>query len=220
MDFVINLPNMPNKNRHLITMTEGLTKWVEAKPVKEANASTAMKFLANEIVHQFGVPTTVITDNGTHFKGAFQEYCEKMGIQHRLGTAYHPQTTGQDERTNGLLLGRICKWRLDEYRRWDDDMPASVLACNTRKISTTRFSAMESLMGYTAGTASGLKHLGMSKKTLEEKMAIVEGGVSGKTTGLRLRILESLRDEVLRIKSLKGHEMKMHYDKKVKAREF
>ena len=169
MDFVINLPSTPRKNRHLITMTEGLTKWVEAKSVKEVNAVTAMKFLADEIVHRFGVPTTVITDNGSHFRGEFHEYCEKMGIQHRYGTAYHPQTTGQDERTNGLLLGRIRKWRLEEYNKWDVDIPASILACNTRKISTTGFSAMESLMGFTAGTASGLKLLGTSKRDLKER---------------------------------------------------
>ena len=151
-----------------------------------------MKFLANEVVHRFGMPTTVITDNGSHFKGEFHDYCMKMGIQHRFGTAYHPQTTGQDERTNGLLLGRIHKWRLEEYNKWDEDMPASVLACNTRKILTTGFSAMESLMGYTAGTAAGLKHLGMTKKELNECMALVIGGVPEKLVGMRLRVLESL----------------------------
>src|SRR5215218_4047528 len=201
-------------------MTEGLTKWVEAKPVKEANAVTAMKFLADEIVHRFGVPQVVITDNGSHFRGEFHEFCVKMGIQHRYGTAYHPQTTGQDERTNGLLLGRIRKWRLEEYNKWDEDMPASVLACNTRKISTTGFSAMESLMGYTAGTASGLKLLGMSKKELKERMSLVVGGVPGKLTEMRLRVLESLRDESIRVKNLSSQKMKNRYDKKVKARSF
>ena len=82
LDFVVNLPSTPRKNQHLITMTEGLTKWVEAKAVKEANSMTMMKFLANEIVHRFGMPTTVITDNGSHFRSEFHEYCMKMGIQH------------------------------------------------------------------------------------------------------------------------------------------
>ena len=208
MDYVINLPSTPRKNRHLITMMEGLTKWVEAKAVKEATVMTAMKFLANEVVHQFGVPTMIIMDNGSHFKGEFHEYCEKMGIQHRFATAYHPQTTGQDERTNGLLLGRICKWRLEEYNKWDEDMPASVLACNTRKISTTGFSAMESLMGYRAGTALGLKLLGMTKKELKEKVALVVGGVPDQVTGMRLHVMESLQDEALRIKSLESRKMK------------
>src|SRR5215218_6017577 len=197
-------------------MTEGLTKWVEAKPVKEANAVTAMKFLADEIVHRFGVPQVVITDNGSHFRGEFHEFCVKMGIQHRYGTAYHPQTTGQDERTNGLLLGRIRKWRLEEYNKWDEDMPASVLACNTRKILTTGFSAMESLMGYTAGMASGLKMMKMSRKELDKRMKLVIGGVPDKIIGMHLCVLESLRDESIRVKTLTSQKMKEHYDKKVR----
>ena len=45
LDFVVNLPSTASKKRHLIMMTEGLTKWIEAKPVKEVNAKTAANFL-------------------------------------------------------------------------------------------------------------------------------------------------------------------------------
>lgn len=220
LDFVVNLPSTASRMKHLITMTEGLTKWIEAKPVREANAATSAKFLMDDIIHRFGVPQVVITDNGSHFRGAFHELCTKMGIEHRFATAYHPQTTGQDERTNGLLLGRIRKWRLDEYNKWDIDMPASVLACNTRKISTTGFSAMESLMGFTAGTASGLKLLKMSKKELNKKMKLVVNGISDKVIGMRLRVLESLRDESIRVKEITSKKMKERYDKRVHERPF
>jgi hypothetical protein len=37
---------------------------------------------------------------------------------------------------------------------------------------------------------------------------------------MRLRVLESLRDEVIRIKNLKSQEMKARYDKKVHERNF
>ena len=120
-----------------------------------------------------------------------------MGIKHWLMTAYHPQMTGQDEHTNGLLLGRIRKWRLDKYNKWDVNMPASVLACNTRKISTMGFSMMESLMGFTAGMALGLKLLKMSKKELNEKMKMVVGGIPDKVIEMQLRVLESLCDELI-----------------------
>lgn len=145
-------------------MTEGLTKWIEAKPTREATAKVAVKFLMEEVLCRFGVPMVIVTDNGSHFKGDFHEFCQKMGIWHKFGTAYHPQTTGQDERTNGLLLNRLRKWRQDDYNHWDEDLSASIFACNTRKVSTTGFSAMESLMGYTAGTSTGLKIMKMSKK--------------------------------------------------------
>ena len=109
MDYIINLPLTSKRNRHLITMTEGLTKWIEARPMKEATAQASMRFLET-IICRYGAPMIIITDNGSHFKGKFDELCAGMGIQHRVGTPYHPQTTGQDKRTNGLLLGHICKW--------------------------------------------------------------------------------------------------------------
>jgi hypothetical protein len=220
LDFVIKLPTTARGNKHLITMTEGLTKWIEAKPVREATATTASKFLMENIVFRFGVPTIVITDNGSHFRGTFHETCEKMGIEHRFATAYHPQTVGQDERTNGLLLGRIRKWRIKKYNKWDEDIPASILACNTRKISTTGFSAMEKLMGYTAGTAVGLKLMRSSKKEIRRRMTEVSTENSGETVEARLRMLETLRDEAVRMRDDKSRLLKERYDKKVRSREF
>src|SRR4051794_33395058 len=105
-------------------------------------------------------------DNGLHFMGEFHELCVRLGVQHRFGMPYHPQTTGQDERSNGLLLNRIRKWHLEDYKHWDDDLPSSLFACNTRKVLMTSFSAMESLMGFTTGTTSKLRLMPLSKKEL------------------------------------------------------
>jgi hypothetical protein len=112
-------------------------------------------------------------------------------------------------------LGRIRKWRLKEYNKWDVDLPSSILACNTRQISTTGFSAMESLMGFTAGTMAGRKLLKMTKKELKEKMALVTEGVTTQAIGMRLRVLESLREESIRFKDVTSRKMKERYDKKV-----
>lgn len=220
LDFIVNLPGTPRKNRHIITMTEGLTKWCEAKAMKDATAANAAKFLFHDVVHRFGVPHTVITDNGSHFKGEFHALCVKLGINHRFATAYHPQTAGQDERTNGLLLGRIRKWRLAEYNKWDEDLPASVFACNTRPISSTSFSAMQSLMGYTAGTASERKIMRLTKNELRKRIALVCGGIDQDIVTSRVRLLESLRDEAVRIKDIKATKMKARYDKRVRAQKF
>src|SRR4051812_41062194 len=97
-------------------MMEGLTKWIEAKAVKESSVKIAAKFLMDNIILQYGVPTIVITDNGLHFMGEFHELCVWLGIQHRFGMPYHLQTTGQDERSNGLLLNHIRKWHLEDYK--------------------------------------------------------------------------------------------------------
>ena len=84
----------------------------------------------------------------------------------------------------------------------------------------TGFNMIESLIGYTTGTASGLKYLGISKKILNEKIAFIIKGIPGDITRLYLRIIESLCDKVLQVKKMKNREIKACYDKKVKAHEF
>jgi transposase InsO family protein len=46
-----------------------------------------------------------LTDYGTQFKGAkFVRCCVGFGIQHQSSSIAHPQTNGQVERANGLIL--------------------------------------------------------------------------------------------------------------------
>jgi transposase InsO family protein len=45
------------------------------------------------IFPRFGTPRILISDGGTHFTGKnFKKCLSKLGIEHRVSTAYHPQT--------------------------------------------------------------------------------------------------------------------------------
>jgi transposase InsO family protein len=77
---------------------------MEATPKVNITQEAAVKFLKS-IIYRFGVPKRVLIDNGTQFKGArFLRCCIDFGIHHQLSSVAHPQTNGQVERTNGLLL--------------------------------------------------------------------------------------------------------------------
>src|SRR5436305_12174442 len=121
---------------------------------------------------------------------------------------------------NGLLLGQIRKWCLEEYNKWDMDLPASVFACNTRPNSSTSFSAMQSLMGYTAGTASERKILQVKQSELRHRLTLVLGGPSKNFKKERVCMLESLWDEAVRVKDVKADKMKIRYDRHVKTQKF
>jgi IS30 family transposase len=58
-----------------------------------------------DIIYRFGVPNSIITDNGSQFTGRkFLEFCDKFHIRVDWAVMAHPQTNGQVEHTNGLIL--------------------------------------------------------------------------------------------------------------------
>jgi hypothetical protein len=56
----------------LLVAVDKFSKWIEAVPVMNQEATTAVKFFES-IVYRYGVPNSIITDNGTNFtSGEFQ----------------------------------------------------------------------------------------------------------------------------------------------------
>src|SRR4051794_34579226 len=56
----------PGGHVYLLVAVERFTKWVEAKPVTSADSSSSVDFVW-DIVFRFGVPNSIVTDNGTNF---------------------------------------------------------------------------------------------------------------------------------------------------------
>ena len=48
---------------------------------------------------RYGLPKTIVTDNGTQFTSSvFESFCRNNGISHKCSTLYHPSTNGEAER--------------------------------------------------------------------------------------------------------------------------
>ena len=89
---------------HLFVAIDKFTKWIEAKPIATITAAKVKEFF-QDIVVRFGVPNRIITDNGTQFTGSeFTDWCEELGIKIYYASVAHPQSNGQVERANGLVL--------------------------------------------------------------------------------------------------------------------
>jgi transposase InsO family protein len=119
------------------------SKWVEARPITNLRAEQAVTFFT-DIVYRFGVPNSVITDNGSQFTGKkFLEFCDKLHIRVDWVAVAHPQTNGQVERANGMILQglkpRIFD-RLDKSgRKWLQELPAVLWSLRTTPSRATRF---------------------------------------------------------------------------------
>ena len=95
---------MPRGYTHLLVTIDKFTKWIEARPITVIKSEEAVKFFT-DIVHRFGVPNSIITDNGTQFTGRkFVQFYDEQHIRVDWATIVHPRTNGQVKRANGMLL--------------------------------------------------------------------------------------------------------------------
>ena len=67
LDIVGPFPKAPGNKRYLLVATDYFTKWVEAEPLANIRDVDVKKFLWRSIVTRFGVPHTLISDNGLQF---------------------------------------------------------------------------------------------------------------------------------------------------------
>ena len=64
-------------------------------------------FVRNNLICRFfGVPESIITDNGANLNNhLMREICEQFKIAHRNSTAYRPQMNGAVEAANKNIKG-------------------------------------------------------------------------------------------------------------------
>jgi hypothetical protein len=60
------LKKAPGSFTCLLVTVGRFTKWIEAKLIFKPNSQEAVKFFL-DIIYRFGVPNTIIMDNGTNF---------------------------------------------------------------------------------------------------------------------------------------------------------
>ena len=77
----------------LIMFLDGL-----AKATRTNDSKVVVDFVRSDIFCRFGVPRAIISDQGSHFYNrSLASLLHKYGVAHRVVTAYHPQTNGQEE---------------------------------------------------------------------------------------------------------------------------
>jgi transposase InsO family protein len=120
---------------HLLVTIDKFSKWVEVHPITNLMAEQAVTFFT-DIVYRFGVPNSIIIDNGSQFTGRkFLEFYDKFHIRVDWAVVAHPHTNGQVERANGMILQglkpRIFNKLNKSGRKWLQELPAVVWSLRT-----------------------------------------------------------------------------------------
>jgi transposase InsO family protein len=127
------------------------SKWIEAVPVTNQEATMAVKFFES-IVYRYGIPNSIITDNGTNFtSGEFQDFAKDLGIKLKYASVAHPKSNGQVEKANGLVCGGLKKRLLRPLKRaagaWVEELPSVLWSLQTTPNSSTGYTPFFLLFG-------------------------------------------------------------------------
>ncbi|XP_077251934.1 uncharacterized protein LOC143891185 [Tasmannia lanceolata] len=163
---------------------------------------------------RFGIPRVLITDNGKQFDCRnFRKFCSDLKIEQRFTSVAHPQTNGQTEVTNRILLQGIKKRFDDKDGRWADELYHVLWAYR----STPRTPTSESPFNLSFGTEAVIP---VDVGTPSPRVTNFSEQLNGDGLRANLDLLEEVREESrIRVAAYK-QKVSNYHDSKVRPSEF
>jgi hypothetical protein len=81
VDLVVPLPTSPDGFKYIFTVTDRSTRWLEAIPVKNLEATMAADALVEGWISRFGVPADITTDKDTIYLSGVGKALQQAGSQ-------------------------------------------------------------------------------------------------------------------------------------------
>lgn len=118
----------PVEGRMLLIVVDSHSKWIEACIMRSTTAEATVNQL-RELFSRFGLPRTIVSDNGPQFISQhFEDFVKRNNVCHLRCAPYHPQSNGLAERAvrtikfglaklTGGDLGKRLAQLLINYRR-------------------------------------------------------------------------------------------------------
>ena len=111
MDFIGQINPPSSKGHHFVLVaTNYFTKWTEAVPLKNMTHREVIEFITEHIIHRFGIPQTLTTDQGSSFiSKEVRAFIEFYKIRLLNSSQYYAQANGQADSSNKILIKLIKK---------------------------------------------------------------------------------------------------------------
>jgi len=200
--------------KYLVVAIEYFTKWIEAEPVAQITAHKIQSFVWKNIVCRFGVPKRLVSDNGTQFAShLLKKLCEDIGTQQVFASGEHPQTNGQVESANRVLL-RGLKRRFEKAKgSWAEEVPRIVWAYHTTDQSGTHETPFSLVYGCDA----------MIPVKIQESSPRFQNFVaedSNEERRMNLDLLDEVREEAWVKAEVVKRRVERKYNSKIRQRQF
>ncbi|GFY31601.1 retrovirus-related Pol polyprotein from transposon 412 [Trichonephila clavipes] len=145
---------------NILVVMDYFTKWPEAYPISDQEASTVAKVLVQHWISRFGVPLQLHSDQGRNFDSAVcKRLCEILAIDKTRTTALHPQSDSMLERFNRTILNSLSLLVSSNQQDWDKKLPFFLLAYRSAAYETTSYSISQMFLGWDLRLPADLKFI-------------------------------------------------------------
>jgi len=83
MDTAGPLPETKAGNKYILVAIDHYSKWCETKAMADHGAKTTARFLEDDLICRYGVPSFILTNNGGEWGAEFEVMCKDYAIQHQ-----------------------------------------------------------------------------------------------------------------------------------------
>ena len=136
IDFAGPLPVGPGGEKYALVAVEHLTSWPMVLATTTDTADTVLKFIAEQIVHPFGPPGTIISDNARCFTAAVVEnLVSSYGTRWKTVAEYAPMSNGRVERMVGSIKRAIAKTIFNGHVNWVESIPDILFGYRRRRLA-------------------------------------------------------------------------------------
>lgn len=133
VDLVGPLPRSNSGYTYILVVVDYFSKFPLFFPLRKANAAPIVKAIENDVFLLFGVPTSIIVDNGVQFRSReFKTLMSSYNVKIRYTANYHAQAN-PTERVNRVLKTTLSCFIEDNQRIWDTLLPKVGCAIRSSK---------------------------------------------------------------------------------------
>ena len=91
LDILEPFPRATGNQRFVLVAVDYFTKWAVVEALANIRDVDVKKFVWKNIITRFGVPDSLISDNGLQFDSrGFCEFCNNLGIRNKYSTPAYP----------------------------------------------------------------------------------------------------------------------------------
>ena len=158
VDIVGPFPESQEGNKYILVAVDQFTKWSEAFPIPNQEASTVASVLSQEWFFRYSPSEILHSDQGRQFKShLIQELCKIFQIKKTHTSPYHPQGDGTAERFNRTLLSMLAITAKNNPSQWQKFIRPVCMAYNSSIHHSTGFTPFFLMFGREARLPVDLK---------------------------------------------------------------